>query len=175
MAYENSGTGARKCDNDGSVEYARRRTRTFAPDARNIGGSSTLNWERARALSGFGVSGCRVLSTGNENARFRNPEYQGVEYPRLETRTLASWIRSIRMSSTFDWKRERSSPGFGISGCRVLSTALEHTQLLAIWNTADGSLGARSLGQVGGLECASQPAFIPGSGPTEANRQPAYA
>jgi len=98
----------------------------------------------------------------------------GIEYARRRTRPppLASGIRSIRMSSTLDWKRECSPPGFGVSGCRVLSTALEHTQSLVFWNTADGSLGARSLGQIGGIKCASWPAFIPGYGPIEANRQP---
>jgi len=42
----------------------------------------------------FEVSGCRVRSIENENARSRCSEYQDVEYSRRRARTLAPGGRS---------------------------------------------------------------------------------
>jgi len=90
--------------------------------------SHTLDGGRERSPPARGISEGRVLSTESEIVRFLDSEYQDVEYPRLET--LASWIRSIRMPSTLDWKREHSLTGFGISRCRVSSTGNENARLL---------------------------------------------
>jgi len=70
-------------------------------------------------------------SAEGEDARLREADYPKAEYSRREARTLVSWRQIVRMPSTFGGRRERSSPGGGSSGCRVLSAEGENARLLA--------------------------------------------
>jgi len=91
---------------------------------------STLGRRREHSSPGGGLAGRRVRSTESENSRFLEAECQDAEYARPTTRTLVALRRICRMSSTLDGKRERSLPGGGVSGCRVLSADYENARCL---------------------------------------------
>jgi len=58
--------------------------------------SSTLDGKRERSLPGDGVSGCRVLSVDNENARCPEAEFADCRELSTGTRTLVSLSAGLR-------------------------------------------------------------------------------
>jgi len=78
VVYENSGGGVGAINRD------------------NSGGGHSTESENTRFLDS-GYQGVEYSWMENENTRFLDLECHDVEYFRLRTRTLVSWIRSVRI------------------------------------------------------------------------------